>query len=113
MASWVWAHEHAQKKVNDRANNKHALETYFVAAGKLRIITAITYFRIRENARTNESCAKLALDRLRCRELGQVEFLAHFHEICYRIGLHFLHHLASVCLHCFLADTELATHLLI
>jgi hypothetical protein len=40
------------------------------------------------------------------------ESLDHFHQAGERVGLHFLHHLTSVCLDCDLADAELATDLL-
>src|ERR1700740_2896109 len=42
-----------------------------------------------------------------------MESASHFHQVCNRVGLHLLHHLASVRLHCDLADAELATDLLI
>jgi hypothetical protein len=37
------------------------------------------------------------------------ESLDHFHQAGERVGLHFLHHLTSVCLDRDLADAELAT----
>src|SRR5215470_596348 len=37
----------------------------------------------------------------------------HFHQICYRIGLHLLHHLAAVRFHRALGNAELASDLFI
>src|SRR5215471_10661361 len=88
-----------------------ALETHFAVAGKLPTITAMTYFCIRYKARSPAPSSRLG--RLLCRALGHPKFLGHFHQICERVGLHFLHHLTSVCLHCDLADAQLAADLLV
>src|SRR5215469_14997651 len=109
VASWVWGHAPPENRADDRANSKHALEIRFVAAERLPTITAPTYFCIRYTAPSPPPSSRLG--RLFCRALVQPEFLGHFHQICDRVGLHFLRHLASVCLDCFLADAELATDL--
>src|SRR5215467_6617389 len=111
VASWVWGHALDENKANDRANSMHAVETRFVAAGRLPTIAAATYFCNEYNAPGPVPSARLG--RLFCRALVRAEFLGHFHQICDRVGLHLLHHLASVCFDCFLADAEFATHLFV
>src|ERR1700741_1758207 len=69
VASCVWDHPQAENKTNDRAKSKHALETHFVAEGKLPTITAMTYFGIGYNVRRPAPTS--ALGRLFCHALGQ------------------------------------------
>src|SRR5262249_18385721 len=42
-----------------------------------------------------------------------MEFCGHYHQVCYRVGLHLLHDQTAVCLDCALGDTKLATSLFI
>src|SRR5215469_14144856 len=111
VASCVCDHAPVEHRADDRASNKHALETDFAAAGKLPTITASDLFLYQ--VQCTAPCASSSLGRLFCRALVQPEFLGHFHQVCDRVGLHFLHDLASVRLHCFFADAELATDLFV
>ena len=57
---------------------------------------------------------KIALVTGASKSIGaEAEPCSHIHQVGQGVGLHFLHHLASVCLHRDFADTEIATDLFI
>src|ERR1044071_902909 len=107
LASWVCGHARAENEARHRDNSRHAVDIHFVASGKIRTMTNMTY-RSHEIRPCGQSLACSL-----CRVLGQVELLGHFHQIRERVGLHFLHDLAPVRLYGDLADTELATDLFV
>ena len=74
--------------------------------------------RLRSFSFVSDVVAHTAADRvetivLAFRHTRQPELRGHSHQICKRVGLHFLHRLCAVILYCVLMDAEFSAHLFI